>query len=109
MVGTVYKADVRSATNVLNDKRLNTLDFEDPDFDFDKHGINLLAKEKVLEYPNEFFDEFFGLVGMAICDKIEGIAKVDNRTLAMINDNDYGKMGDPSIVYVVGFEDEVLV
>ena len=62
-----------------------------------------MEKEKILEYPNDFLEDR----GIRLSDKMEGIAKVDQRTLALSNDNDYGKEGD-SFVYVVQFKDPVL-
>ena len=101
--GTVYGVDVTGATNILGHPLLETLEFEDPDFDFAGAGISLLEKTKILEYPNDFLEDR----GIVLSSKMEGIAKVDQRTLALSNDNDYGKEGD-SFVYVVQFKDPVL-
>ena len=97
--GTAYTVDADSGTNILDHPKLDTLDFEDPDFDFDAEGITLLDKTPIFEYPNQYLEDR----KIIVSSKIEGIAKVDEMTLAMTNDNDYGKSGEPSRLWLIKF------
>ena len=96
-VGSVYEIDITSGTNLLNHPSMNTLDFEDPDFDFEGEGIDLLKKELVFHYPNDVLED----LGVRFSEKIEGMAVINDTHLALSNDNDFGKYDEPSRIWIV--------
>mmetsp|Transcript_10225 Transcript_10225/g.25934 ORF Transcript_10225/g.25934 Transcript_10225/m.25934 type:complete len:114 (+) Transcript_10225:1-342(+) len=100
--GRVYQIDIGSGTNVLNHPKADSLAFEDPDFDLEKNGVRTLDKEFVFKYPSSFLEDR----NMVLSEKVEGLAYIDENLIALSNDNDFGKHGEPSRVWVVQFESQ---
>ena len=99
--GNIYKVDIRSATNVVDHELMDTLAFEDPDFDFEEAGIAILEKRSIFSYPNDYLDKR----GIDLGTKLEGVTHIRNDTIVLVNDNDYGKHGhNPSIAFIIQFE-----
>jgi hypothetical protein len=101
--GTVYLVDVQSGSNVVGEDP--ALDFEDPAFDFEAHQIKLLQKTPLFSYPNQRMEE----MGVSLSDKIEGLAYINETTLALSNDNDYGaEENEPSRLWIIEFESAIV-
>lgn len=100
--GTVYIVDIQSGSNVAREDP--ALDFEDPAFDFEAHQIKLLEKTPLFSYPNERMEE----MGITLSNKIEGLAYINNQTIALSNDNDYGAENEPSRIWLVEFDSAIM-
>jgi len=82
----VYQIDISRATNINNPANLSRLPsnttIEQASFaQLDSAGIQPVSKRLLFNAAP------IGYVGV---DKLEGLALVDNRTLALLNDNDFG-------------------
>ena len=96
-VAKIYKVDVRHATNILGSKwdlfatspSLESLAQFVPASSTDtlaSNNVQVLQKELVLDLSS---------LGAAIPQKIEGIAVLDGKTIAVSNDNDF-QVGAPT-------------
>ena len=81
---TVFSIDLAGATNIVDRKPPGNQSFEEmSDADLKKAGITPVAKSMTLDLTASGYSP----------EKVEGLAIVDDRTIAVVNDNDFGFSG----------------
>jgi hypothetical protein len=114
-IAKVYLVDLRPATNILgsqwDDPSASTVDSLEAVTDLEAAGITPLPKQLVVT-----LDSTVPVHGMAIPQKIEGLAVLDGRTIAIANDNDFGvgtagfqTDGEDCLLIDSGLESQVIV
>lgn len=89
-IAKVYLVDFRNATNILgvgnwDNPNATTAQSLEMVTDFEAAGIKPLPKEFIVT-----LDSTVPINGMQIPQKIEGLAVLDGKTIAIANDNDFG-------------------
>lgn len=86
----IYEIDLSNATNILGTELSTATDAENAlegmtADDLAEMGINAVTKTKILNLPS---------IGYQAGDKPEGLAVIDDGSLAVINDNDFGLLDE---------------
>lgn len=79
MHNRIYKVDLRHATDLTPFDSQTAPEFNTPEA-LKKRGIKLATKTEIVDLPQLGWQQ----------EKAEGLALIDNRTLAVTNDNDFG-------------------
>ncbi|MBV6693787.1 esterase-like activity of phytase family protein [Serratia quinivorans] len=80
MINKIYLVDLSQATDLTNfDGKGKALEFDDAK-DLAKRGVTLAQKREVVDLRKLGWQQ----------EKVEGLSLIDDRTLAVINDNDFG-------------------
>jgi hypothetical protein len=80
MINKIYLVDLSQATDLSAfDGKGRALEFDDAK-ELAKRGVTLAQKRKVVDLRKLGWQQ----------EKVEGLSLIDNRTLAVINDNDFG-------------------
>ena len=86
----IYEIDLTNATNIIGTELSTATDAENalegmtPD-ELAQMGINAVSKTKILNLPS---------IGYQAGDKPEGLALIEDGSLAVINDNDFGLLDE---------------
>ncbi|VEP17401.1 Alkaline phosphatase [Hyella patelloides LEGE 07179] len=86
----IYEIDLSNATNILGTELSTATDAENAlegktADELAEMGINAVTKTKILNLPS---------IGYVAGDKAEGLALLDDGSLAVINDNDFGLLDE---------------
>lgn len=80
MINKIYLVDLSQATDLTNfDGKGKALEFDDAK-DLAKRGVKLAQKREVVDLRKLGWQQ----------EKVEGLSLIDDRTLVVINDNDFG-------------------